>query len=56
MDSACSQNGCEARAAFSYTWPGKDEAGICADHALKLRNVAYALGLYLQLIPIPFDA
>jgi len=35
-----------------YTWPGKDEAGICAAHRPKLQAVASAMGLYLQVIDL----
>lgn len=48
----CSQNGCTTRSVARYTWPGRDEAGICAEHLPKLQGVAKALGLYLQIIPI----
>jgi hypothetical protein len=43
---------CEKDAAFRYTWPGRDESFICTDHAPKLKAVASAMGLPLQLIPI----
>lgn len=42
---------CAARAAYRYTWPGRDESFICEEHAAKLRAVAEAMGLHLQLIP-----
>jgi hypothetical protein len=42
---------CGKPAAFLYTWPGKDEDGVCADHAGQLRAVAAAIGLHLQLKP-----
>ena len=45
----CSQKICEKEAAFLYTWPGRDEAGACLECAQKLRNLASAMGLYLQL-------
>ena len=51
----CNQQGpppCPEPAAFRFTWPGKDEQGICALHAPKLKDIANALGLHLQLIPI----
>lgn len=35
-----------------YTWPGKNETYCCLIHAVQLRNVAAAMGLYLQLIPL----
>lgn len=43
---------CNAPAAFRFTWPGRDEAGICIVHAVQLRNIAQAMGLYVQLIPL----
>lgn len=49
----CSQQGCGAVAAYRFTWPGEDEAGICVEHAPHMRGVAEALGLRLQLIPLP---
>jgi len=48
----CHQDGCEGTAAFRYTWPGRDEAGVCALHAVKVEQVAAAMNLHLQLIPI----
>lgn len=49
----CNQRDCAERAAYVFTWPGKDQAGICAKHVGKLREVADALGLYLQIIALP---
>jgi hypothetical protein len=46
---------CDAPAAYRYTWPGHDEGFICEEHAPKLRAVAQAMGLYLQLIPVGDD-
>ena len=48
----CNQAGCEQPAAFRFTWPGRDEAGICTEHERKMRGVAAAMGLYVQTIPI----
>lgn len=48
----CNQKNCTNTAAFRFTWPGRDEAGICDTCAPKLRGVAEALGLPLQLIPL----
>ncbi len=42
---------CPRPAAYRYTWPGHDEAGVCEEHSGKLRDVAEAMGLHLQLIP-----
>jgi hypothetical protein len=49
----CNQDGCGRPAAYRYTWPGHDEAGICEGHVRALTNVAAALGCHLQVIPIP---
>lgn len=43
---------CELPPAFRFTWPGKDEAVICTIHAAQLANIAAAIDLYLQLIPL----
>ena len=43
---------CGAPAMFRYTWPGKDESLACATCALKLRRVAQAIGLHLQIIQL----
>ncbi len=51
----CSQNDCEESSVFRYTWPGKDEAGACPEHAEKLLGVAQAIGMHLQLIPLTID-
>ena len=37
---------------FRYTWPGRDEAYACVEHAKQLKNVAQALGFHLQMIPL----
>ena len=47
---------CGELAAFRYTWPGKDEAHVCVDHAQQLMGVARAIGLPLQLIPLSYGA
>jgi hypothetical protein len=44
---------CGERASFRYTWPGKRESLICALHAEKLRGIAEAMGLELELVPVP---
>lgn len=51
----CNQEGCDSPPAFRFTWPGRDEACICAIHALKLRGVAGAMGLYVQMVPLTPD-
>lgn len=56
MTDRCNQKDCDAPAAFRFTWPGRDEAGICEEHVGKLRAVADAVGLYLQLIPLAAGA
>lgn len=43
---------CGKDAAYRYTWPGRDESFICGEHSRKLREVADAMGLPLQLIPV----
>ncbi|RJX17560.1 MAG: hypothetical protein C4575_13025 [Desulforudis sp.] len=43
---------CQEQALFRYTWPGQDEKFICLTHAVSLRNIANAMGLFLQLIPL----
>lgn len=44
---------CRNPGAFKYTWPGRNEAYICAEHVEKLKAVAFAIGLYLQIGEIP---
>lgn len=48
----CNQHGCTEPSAYRFTWPGKDEAGICEKHAPQLRGIARAMGMYIQLIPL----
>jgi len=48
----CNQMGCATKAAYLFTWPGKDEDGICEEHAPQLRAVAQAAGMRLQLKPV----
>ncbi|MDH5279549.1 MAG: hypothetical protein OEW52_00200 [Thermoleophilia bacterium] len=48
----CNQKGCTNAGAYRFTWPGNDEAHICEEHAPKLRGIAAAMGLHVQLIPI----
>lgn len=43
---------CGADAAYRYTWPGRNEAFICAAHSQGLRAVASAMGLPLQMIAV----
>lgn len=49
----CSQRDCGQPATALFTWPGKDETGICEQHLPKLRAIATGLGMYLQVKPIP---
>lgn len=48
----CVREGCIRQPSYRYTWPGRDEAGICESHVGKLRSVAAAMGLPLQIIPL----
>ena len=48
----CNQMNCDSDAAHKFTWPGEDEAGICKDHVDKLRSVANAMGMNIQIIPL----
>jgi hypothetical protein len=48
----CNQEGCNNPAAYRFTWPGKAEAGICGQHVQKLVQVAEAMGLPLEVIPL----
>jgi hypothetical protein len=43
---------CENKAAFRYTWPGKDESFVCSAHAMKLKWITDALQTHLQLVPV----
>ena len=53
--SECNQNDCDSPSMFRFTWPGKDEAGICAIHAIKAKQIAEAMGMHLQMIPLTPD-
>ena len=48
----CNQKTCDKDAVDRFTWPGEDEAGACEEHSKVLANIAEAMGLSLQLIPI----
>lgn len=41
----CGQELCTDDAAFSYVWPGRPRALLCAKHVHKLKEIAEALGL-----------
>lgn len=43
---------CTEKAAYRYTWPGKNESFICEKHVSKLIMVANAMGFPLQVIPL----
>ena len=43
---------CNNPAKYRFTWPGKDESFICENHVDRLRGIASAIGLYLQIIPL----
>lgn len=49
----CGQAGCDARAGWRYTWPGRDESTVCVEHVAKLLAIANALGMHLQVVHIP---
>lgn len=51
----CNQQDCDNVAAFRFTWPGRDEAGICTKHVAKLRSMVNTLRMHLQLIPVVDD-
>jgi hypothetical protein len=55
MDTRCDQKNCLKEGAYRFTWTGHDEACICEEHSLKLRDIAGAMGLHLQLIPLKED-
>ncbi len=52
METKCNQTGCQEPPAYRFTWPGRDEACICEKHAPIVQNVASAIGMHLQLIPL----
>lgn len=52
LPESCNQQGCENKAAYRFTWPGRDEAGICEDHVEWLEKVVDAMGFPLQVIPL----
>lgn len=44
---------CQNPGVFKFTWPGRDEAYICASCVEKLKAVVSAIGLHLQIRPVP---
>lgn len=47
---------CPEVAAYRFTWPGQDESFICEGHVGKLRSVAAAMGMHLQVIELEPDS
>lgn len=43
---------CPCLASYRFTWPGRSEAFICGECEPKLRKVADAMGLSLQIIEL----
>lgn len=43
---------CPEPAIARYTWPGRDEALACEQHARQLAWVAKGMGMHLQLIQL----
>lgn len=43
---------CRNTAGLRYTWPGSNEKIICIECATRLKRIASAIGLHLQVIPI----
>lgn len=52
MNLYCDQVGCKEPPAYRYTWPGRDETGICEEHVGWLRQVIVAIDLALEIIPL----
>jgi hypothetical protein len=48
----CNQSDCLSEAAHRFTWPGRDEEGICEAHLPKLKQVVANLDMHLQIRPI----
>jgi len=46
---------CKQPPLFRYTWAGHDESFVCLEHAQQLKNIADAIGYYVQLIPLSGD-
>ena len=51
----CTTKDCDNLPNFRYTWPGKDEAYICLLCVGKLNQIAEALGMHQQFIPLIAD-
>ncbi len=48
----CSSADCDGLGNFRYTWPGRDEAWVCLICVQGLQNIAAAIGLHVQFIPL----
>lgn len=48
----CGQITCDNEADYRYTWPGRDECFVCEKHKAAVEQVAKAMGMYIQLIPL----
>ncbi len=46
---------CVNPAGYRFTWPGNDESFICEDHVGRLREIAHAMSLSLQVIKLDDD-
>lgn len=46
---------CDQFPMYRYTWPGRDEAFICLEHAIQMQQVVQAMGHHLQMIPLKPD-
>lgn len=51
----CVQILCANPCVVRFTWPGKDEAFACREHADYMASIADAIGMHLQLIDLPSD-
>jgi hypothetical protein len=47
---------CPCLASYRFTWPGRPESFICGECEPKLRKVAQAMGLPLQIIDLHSEA
>ena len=43
---------CSELAVYRYAWPGREEVLVCADHAIKLHNMASEKGINFFLAPL----
>ena len=56
LPTTCNQEDCDEPAVARFTKPGGDEACICIQHEIKLRRVAAAIGVPIQIIPLPLTS